>query len=164
MILSNNLNIQFRDNGRVGITAVLLDCRKGEVELWGLNVTRHLPTRGQKFGKCCRRIFAHFLSWISSRRSLLGFFSFCHMPPVPGYSVATNHNGPVEIIPLHGRSALEKLLQNVTDVPLAGFDTSQKTYCFSKHYMGNFCTAYYLFPPFTLKSGKMSETNWKINS
>ena len=79
-------------------------------------MTRHLPTRGQKFGKCCRRILAHFLSWISSRRSLLGFFSFCHVPPVPGYSVATNHNGPVEIIPLHGRSALEKLLRNVTDV------------------------------------------------
>ena len=76
MILSNNLNIQFRDNGRVGVTAVLLDCRKGEVELWGHNVTRHLPTRGQKYGKCCRRIFAHFLSWISSRRSLLFFFQF----------------------------------------------------------------------------------------
>ena len=29
MILSNNLNIEFRDKGRVGITAVLLDCRKG---------------------------------------------------------------------------------------------------------------------------------------
>ena len=53
MILSNNLNIQFRENGRVGITAVLHDCRKGEAELWGLNVTRHLPTRGKKIGKCC---------------------------------------------------------------------------------------------------------------
>ena len=135
MILSNYLNIQLRDNGRVGITAVLRGCRKGALELWGLNVTRRLPTRGQKSGKCCRRIFSHFVSWIRSRRSLLCFFSLCHMPPLPGYSVATNHNGPVEIIPLHGRSALEKLLQNVTDVPLAGFGTSKKTYCFSKHYM-----------------------------
>ena len=58
MILSNNLNIQFSEQGRVGITAVLLDCRKGEVELWGFNVTRHLPTWGQKYGKCYRRIFA----------------------------------------------------------------------------------------------------------
>ena len=148
MILSNNLNIQFRDNGRVGITAVLLDCRKGEVELWGLNETRHLPTRGQKFGKCCRRIFAHFLSWISSRRSLLGFFSFCHMPPVPGYSVATNHNGPVEIIPLHGRSAHEKLLQYVTEVPLAGFDTSQKNLLFLKTLHGELLYGLLFIPPF----------------
>ena len=86
------------------------------------------------------------------------------MPPVLGYSVATNHNGPVETIPLHGQSALEKLLQNVTDVPLAGFDTDQKKLFFFKTLHGELLYGLLFIPLFTMKSGKMSETNWKINS
>ena len=109
----------------------------------GIQCDASFTNVGPKIWKVLPTYFRYFLSWISSSKVYCFFFSFCHTPPVLCYSVATNNNGPVGMIPLHGRGALEKLLQIVTDVLLAGFDTSQKTYSFSKPYMGNFCATYY---------------------
>ena len=55
------------------------------------------------------------------KRKFAGFVLFLpNWPPVPGYSVAGNRNGLVEVVPIHGHSALEGLLQNVAGPPPAG--------------------------------------------
>ena len=46
------------------------------------------------------------------------YFCECR-PPIIGYSV-TNHNSLVEVIPVHGSGALDRLPRGVADPPPAG--------------------------------------------
>ena len=119
-LVPNDLNIQFRDSGRNGIKAVLPGCPRGCRSAVATQFDASFAYVGPKLWNVLPPYLRANRELDEFKRKLTGFVLLLpDRPPILGYSVA-NHNSLVEVMPVHGSFALDRLLRGVAGPPPAG--------------------------------------------
>ena len=116
-IVRNDLNIRFQDSGWNGIKAVLPSYPRGCRSAVATQFDASFAYGGPKLWNVLPSYFRAIRELDEFKRKLTGFVLLLpDRPLIPGYSVA-NHNSLVEVIPVHGSDALDRLLRGVAGPP-----------------------------------------------